>query len=422
MPLLSFGGWTFGVSIPDWLNAALMQARFFQLSTLAAEVSNQNLRIVDMMNWTISELLEKNPSINQTIDYPNLVDATTLGSNLIPIPDDLMGQDIISMKFYDSQQAPWQLLSDCLYIGWYGWNQLDPQWRNGTFGVRDPAYWTFDGTAQNQLFAPYPNDATVQLERTYRPNPTLIAPPTTGSMLSSGQLLPGSVATVAGSPIVQGTNTRFTSAISQLSGLLSNPVTSADVTGVGTAFTTELVVGSVIEYADGTSRTVGTITNDTALILTLSIAAAHTNVIGFKIGGTPLANAVTLAAGTAVVINEIPSVISSVSSATVLTLVQAAQSTLSGVSIVASTIVGEIPYRFKQVPIYRLAAYLAETTDMNLYAELMAKYQASMAAMQNEITKQLATQNANMSKQARPNNVMDLNSLYPSCSYYNNYI
>lgn len=421
MPLLSFGGWTFGVSIPNWLNAALMQARNFNISQLGTDVANQNLRLVDMMNWTISELLERNPAINQTIDYPNLVDATTLGSNSIPIPDDLMGQDIISMKFYDSQQPPWMLLAVCPYIGWYGWNQLDSTWINGNFQVRDPAYWTFDGTAQNQLFAPYPNDATVQVERTYRPNPTLINPPANATLLQSGQLLPGTVTTVAGSPIVQGVNTRFTSTVSQLSGLISNPVTSAAVTGVGSAFLTEVANGDVIEYSDGVSFTVGTVNSNTSITASASITAAHTTLIGYKIGGTALTDAVTLAAGTTIVLGSIPYVIVSISSATVLTLTTQAQSALSAQNIIASTIVGEIPYRFKMVPIYRLAAYMVETTDKALYAELMSKYEAAMAGMQSEITKQLATQTANMSKQARPNNVMDLGSLYPSATYYNNY-
>lgn len=412
MATLSFGGWVFGVPLPNLISSAMQLARGFNLPQLGSTTYEQNVRLAEMINWTITELLEQNTALNQTIDYPNLVAALGLGTNIIPIPDDLMGQDILTMRFYDTQQSPWMLLGDLPFINTYGYGQTPPEWRNGTFNVRDPYYWSFDNTAQNQILIPFPNSATVQLERTYRPNPALVVPPVNASVLDSGQTLPGTVATVAGSPVVRGTGTKFTSTVSQLSGLYTTASGSPNVTAIGSNVGAELIIGDVIEINGVT----GTITNftGTTIILSAPFGANNTDAIAYKIGGTALDDAVTLAAGSVVTINSIAYVIASISSATVLTLTTQVPQTDTSADIIVTTMIGEIPVRFKQVPTYRLAAYMIEMVNAPLYQQLMGQYNQAMAAMQAEITKQLASQAANMSKQARPNNVMDLASLYPA--------
>lgn len=421
MPLLSFGGWAFGVPVPDFVSSALTQARGFNLSQFGSNTQAQNTQLAKFINLTVTELIENNPAINQTKDYPNLVVATTQGTNIIPVPADMMGQEILTMLFYDSSQSPWMLLNNCNYAGPQKWAQLPPEWRNGTYRQRDPAYWSFDITAENQAFAPWPNDATVQLERTYRPNPTPILPGNTSAMFGSGQLLPGWVTTVAGSPVVQGdVHTRFTSAVTPLSGLVTTHVATAALTGIGTAFTAELVVGSTI-VVNGNGNTILTITNDTMATLTSAFGQDNTSLPYYRLSGTAQSNTVTLAAGSSIMINGTSYVIDQVASASLLILRTPALAAGSVQTFSSVAIIGEIPQRFVMVPVYRLAAYMVEMINKPLYAELMAKYQGAMDAMQAEITDNKAAQQANMNREARPTNIMDLYSLYPACQQGGDY-
>lgn len=189
MPTLSFGGWSFGVPLASWLNQAMLLSRDYNLDQLGATTFLKNQRITEMMNWTTQEILETQPDLAKSSDTVSLPNASTYGSNTVAIPATMYGQDIVDMVFSDSSQANWQLGSHCLFLDRAPWDMLPVEWKNGTTTVRNPKYWTFDDTSQNQLFAPYPNDTTCQLTRTFRVNPTVITPVANGSMLISGTSL-----------------------------------------------------------------------------------------------------------------------------------------------------------------------------------------------------------------------------------------
>lgn len=197
MPTLAFGGWTFGVLVPDWLNQSKTLARIFNYNHLGANDAERNSLIAQMMNWTIEEMLEANPKLDLTSADYDLPDAAIFGSNILAIPDDLRGQDITSVDFIDEAQGA-QRLAHCFFVDKYGWQQLDPTWRNGTVTTRNPLYCTFDDTAENLLFAPYPNDDTAQVRLTYRARADVIPSDFLGTLLTP------TVSTIAGSPNVTG--------------------------------------------------------------------------------------------------------------------------------------------------------------------------------------------------------------------------
>lgn len=202
MPLLAFGGWTFGVWTADWVNEATVLARIFNYDHLGQNTATRNQRLIDMMNRTIEDMLEANPDFAKTTATYSMPNGATFGANTIPIPEDMRGQDGVSIDYIDTSQG-YLKLQHCFFLDDYGWQQLPLDWLNGTTKVRNPSYWGWDLTSQNIKFAPYPNDTTCQVQFTYRVKSTVIADPWQGTATD------GTVSVSETSPIVSGVATDF---------------------------------------------------------------------------------------------------------------------------------------------------------------------------------------------------------------------
>lgn len=198
MPTLTFGGWAFGVLAADWINEALTLGRIFNYDHLGANTAESNARVAEMMNRVIDELLEMNPDFDKTFTTNFMPDATDYGDNTIAVPADMRGQDGLTIQFIDDSQG-YRRGEHCYFIDRYGWDQLPLVWKNGTLKIRNPRYWTWDDTAENIMFAPYPSDTTCEIQLTYRAKAEVIPSPFLGSQLV------GTVTTVEGSPTVSGT-------------------------------------------------------------------------------------------------------------------------------------------------------------------------------------------------------------------------
>lgn len=337
MPLLELAGWTFGYPVSSLIQNAQTKAREYSFGHLGSTLTEQNNRIAEFINDMLDDLLDENPALAITTHTYNLPAATTPGTNILAIPTDMRGQDIIEIIFVGTSLPAWINNQPVYFADRYKWDQIAVEWRNSSYSQQYPFYWTWDDDGQNIMFAPFPNNADVQVQVKYRVKATVVYPPSGVTFISSGFVLAGTVT------------------------ITNNSLT---MTGSGTSF-------------QGTPP----VTANSYLYLTN--------------GGTYQ--------------------VASVASATSLTLVSKPQATETGLTATLSTILGEIPIRFKNVPIYNLAMRLVEDIDTNKYAELKAKYDQANAYMQDEITKQLASYRATQNAQANPNRLFDENACFPMC-------
>lgn len=243
MPTLSFGGWAFGILAVDWFNQAKTAARLFNYDHLGANDAERQARIAEMMNRVIDEMIEANPDLARTTATYALPNADDFGENVLAIPTDMRGQDIITVDFVDETQG-YRRLEHCFFIDNYGWQQLPVTWRNGTVTVRNPTYWTWDETAENLVFAPYPNDTTSEVQVTYRQKASVIPASFLGTAIT---------------------------------GTVTTAVDNLTVTGSGTAFDTDLTISEAITIDETAYTTSTTPASATSVILT---SAAQSTIAG----------------------------------------------------------------------------------------------------------------------------------------------
>lgn len=414
MPLLSFGGWDFGVPLANLMQQAMNLARVYTFNNLGGNnVYLQNQRIAEMVNWTIQKLLEANPDLakaEDTISMPN-AGAGVLGTNVVAIPATMYGQDVTTMQFTDNQQNQYTKSTQCLYLDRNGVLMLPITWQNGTYTARNPAYWSWDENSKNQMFWPFPNSTSCQITRTYRIKPTPVVANYTGPFQNTGYPMPGLVTTYAGGFTVYGTGTWFTDTMTPLSGVLTTASASAIVVGTNTFFLNELTPGDVVSVGT-VAKTVLSIADDTHFTATSVAGQVNTAQPAWKIGGTTTSHTVSLAVGDPIIIAGNVYIIENFINESGLTVTTptaaaAAQTASKGVMI------GEIPVRFNMVPAYRLAAYLCEDIDSARYADMMTQYAEALKDMQDQITKQISAWNAGYSQEASPNQLFSVQACFP---------
>ena len=177
MPTFVFANWPMGIPLGEAIQQAIIvQARLSDYDHLApgnTTVANANL--AEIFNRAIEEWLEALPVLGQKTVSITL----TGGQNAYPIPTDMLGRQIVQIRFSNDgvnagfQKRPIQ------FFGQFGKVNL-PSWvLSGGQQWGLPQGFTLDKTAENIEFYPFPNAGYI-VEIDYQQDYT----PITGAMVA----------------------------------------------------------------------------------------------------------------------------------------------------------------------------------------------------------------------------------------------
>lgn len=227
-------------------------SRIWSFDHLGTTQYAQNLRIAEMTNWTIQQMLEANPDLAQTSDIITLPNATTYGSNSVAIPATMYGQDVTIMKYTGpANLPPWVLGTQIMFLDTVPLQMLtnsNPAWTNGNNNQQYPQYWSWNDDSTEQLFWPYPNDDTIEVTRSFRIMPTAVTAFNADPQSTGGYTMDGTVTISTTSNAIVGVGTHFT--------------------GTGT-IAAQAHIGDTLQI-DGRLYVVATVTDNTHLTITIN--------------------------------------------------------------------------------------------------------------------------------------------------------
>lgn len=174
MTTYAHGGWSFGVSLEDLLDRAIVHAQVGSSSPykhLGDDDTSRQTRVAEIVNEIVEAVTQANPGlgVSTTDDEVSVVSGTREYS----IPSSLHGIEIDRIQYKDGQDSSIDTKILEHFTRSRALNQLPIGWRNGENTAKYPMAWSLNEDRSKIVLYPEPSTSST-LEVYYRPAPTAV--------------------------------------------------------------------------------------------------------------------------------------------------------------------------------------------------------------------------------------------------------